>query len=159
MSTFPLWLTRNPPPLPLPEGGDRGVLETGVASAVFGVGVSRNEFLPSVQRVLSPFVSEAFRNDWQIRLWRLTKCLWILRADHLTFGLVMGDFRKKCPADWFPEENSMQINSWKKNILHWKNIAHDVQRWKKILHCYVLGKTFLTPETFGKKLFQYKLNQ
>ena len=30
---------------------------------------------------------------------------------------------------------------------------------KKILHRYMSGKKFLTPERFGKKFFQYKLNQ
>ena len=44
----------------------------------------------------------------------------ILGADHLTFEGVMGDFRNKCPAGWFREEKSMEINSWEKNILHWK---------------------------------------
>ena len=37
---------------------------------------------------------------------------WILGADHLTFEGVMGDFRRKCPADSFREEKSMPINSW-----------------------------------------------
>ena len=30
---------------------------------------------------------------------------------------------------------------------------------KKILHRYMSGKKFLTPERFGKKFFQHKLNQ
>ena len=29
---------------------------------------------------------------------------WILGAEHLTFEEVMGDFRKKDPADWFRGE-------------------------------------------------------
>ena len=43
----------------------------------------------------------------------------------------MGDFRKKkCPADWFREEKSMQINSWEKISCAERNIAHDVRCWK-----------------------------
>ena len=82
---------------------------------------------------------------------------WILGADHLTFEEVMGDFREKCHADGFREEKSMQINSWEKNIPHWKKYRSWRTMLKKILHRYMSWKKkFLTPERFGEKFFQDK---
>ena len=52
----------------------------------------------------------------------------------------------------------MQIHSWRKISCAEKNIAHDVQWWKNVLHRYMSGKKFLTSERYGKKLFQYKLS-
>ena len=40
-----------------------------------------------------------------------------------------GWLQKKCPADWFREEKSMQINSSEKNILHWTKY----RSWLKML--------------------------
>ena len=55
---------------------------------------------------------------------------------------VMGDFRKKCLADWFREEKSIQMNSWEKSILHWKKY----RSWPIML------KTNLTPLYVGEKI-------
>ena len=60
--------------------------------------------------------------------------MWLLR------GLWV--ISKKCPADWFREERSMQINSWEKNILHWKKY----RSWRTML------KKNLTPLYIGKKI-------
>ena len=96
-----------------------------------------------------------FRNDWQIRICQLTKCLVEFRGWPFDFWGGYGWFQKKCPADWFQEEKSMQINSWEKNILHWKNY----RSWRIMLKKNCTGKKILTSERFGKKFFQYKLNQ
>ena len=117
--------------------------------------VSRNEFLRSSLESLSPIVSKAFRNDWQIRICQLTKCLLDFRGRPFDFWGGYGWFQRKCPADWFREEKSMQINSWEKNILHWKNY----RSWRIMLKKNCTGKKILTSERFGKKFFQYKLNQ
>ena len=45
---------------------------------------------------------------------------WILGAEHLTFEEVMGDFRKKDPADWFRGENVCKGITGKNNTLYWK---------------------------------------
>ena len=69
---------------------------------------------------------------------------WILGAEHLTFEEVMGDFRKKDPADWFRGEKVCKDITGKNNTLYWKKNAHGA-------HCYVSGKIFLTPEIWEKK--------
>ena len=107
-----------------------------------------NRSLPlSTREFLSPIVSKAFRNDWQIRICQLTECL----VDFDFWG-GYGWFQKKCPPDWFRQEKSMQINSWKKISL----ITYKAE--KNLTPLYIVEK-FLTPERFAKKFFQYKLNQ
>ena len=64
------------------------------------------------------------------------------RGRQFDFWGVMDDLRKKCPADWFREEKSMQINSWEKNILHWKKY----RSWRTML------KKNLTPLYVGEKI-------
>ena len=82
---------------------------------------SRNDFLPSPLESFVPIVSKGFRNDWQFRICQLGKCLVDSRGRPFDFWGGYGWFQKKIyPADWFREEKSMQRNSWKNNILHWK---------------------------------------
>ena len=50
--------------------------------------VSSNEFLPSPLESFVPFVSKSFRNDWQIRICQLSKCLVDFRG--LTIWLLRG---------------------------------------------------------------------
>ena len=114
------------------------------------------ECFPSCNFVAEPARAwSTFRNDWQIRICQLTKCLVEFRGWPFDFWGGYGWFQKKCPADWFQEEKSMQINSWEKNILHWKNY----RSWRIMLKKNCTGKKILTSERFGKKFFQYKLNQ
>ena len=75
------------------------------------VWVSRNESLSSP---LESFVSKGFRNDWQIRICQLSKCLVDFRGQLFDFWGVHGWFQKKYPADWLREEKSMQRNSSEK---------------------------------------------
>ena len=78
---------------------------------------------------------------------------WILGADHLTFEGVMGDFRKKCPAGWFREEKSMQINSWEKNILHWKKYrSWRIMLKKNLTPLYVREQISYSREVWEKIL-------
>ena len=61
----------------------------------FRVGVSSNEFLPSPLESLLPIVSKASRNDWQIRICQLTKCLVDFRGRPFDFWGGYGWFQKK----------------------------------------------------------------
>ena len=51
---------------------------------------------------------------------------WILGANHLTFERVMGDFRKKMSCRLISGGKKHANKFLGKNILHWKNIAHEV---------------------------------
>ena len=76
---------------------------------------------------------------------------WILGAEHLTFEEVMGDFRKKDPADWFRGEKVCKDITGKNNTLYWKKKnAHGA-------HCYVSRKIFLTPEIWEKSSYPNKI--
>ena len=71
----------------------------------------------------------------------------------------MGDFRKNVMQSDF--ERKKHANKFLgKNYPAEKKISlMTYHAEKKILHCYMLGTKFLTPERLGKKFFQYKLNQ
>ena len=76
---------------------------------------------------------------------------WILGADYLTLEGFMGDFREKYPVDWLREENSMQRNSWEKQYPALKKILlMTYNAKKKVFHCYMWGKKFITPEVWEK---------
>ena len=55
---------------------------------------------------------------------------WILGAEHLTFEEVMGDFRKKVPADWFRGEKVCKDITGKNNTLYWKKKKRS---WRSLL--------------------------
>ena len=79
---------------------------------------------------------------------------WILGADHLTFEGVMGDFRKKnvLQAD-FGRKKSMQINSWEKNILHWKKYrSWRIMLKKNLTPLYVREQISYSREVWEKIL-------
>ena len=76
---------------------------------------------------------------------------WMLGADHLTFEGVMGAFRKKCPADWFREEKSMLIDSWEKNILHWKEKSLMTYNAKKKTYTVICWEKILPIQTKSVK--------
>ena len=75
----------------------------------------------------------------------------MLGADHLTFEGVMGAFRKKCPADWFREEKSMLIDSWEKNILHWKEKSLMTYNAKKKTYTVICWEKILLIQTKSVK--------
>ena len=81
--------------------------------------LSPREFCPLLVQKPLEMIDKSESVNWP-NVW------WILGADHLTFEGVMGDFRKKCPAGWFREEKSMQINSGEKTPCTERNIAHNV---------------------------------
>ena len=64
----------------------------------------------------------------------------------------MGDFRKNVVQTDFERKKSMQVNSWEKNILQWKNIAHDVQCWKKNLTPLYVGEKISNSREVWEKI-------
>ena len=70
----------------------------------------------------------------------------------MTFEEVIGDFRK-CRADWSQGEKSMQINSWEKNILHWKkNRSWRIMLKKDLTPLYV-GEQISNSREVWEKIF------
>ena len=63
-----------------------------------------------------------------------------------------GWFQKKCPADWFREEKSMQINSWEKNILHWKKYRSWRTMLKKNLSLLYVGEKISNAREVWEKI-------
>ena len=111
-------------------------------------------------RVLSPIVSKGFRNDWQIRICQLSKCLVDFRGRPFDSWGVYGWFQKKkiLQTDFDGKKACKEI-AGKKNILHWKKKQSSwrIKSWKKIFHRYMSGKKFLTPEAGGKIVTQTNL--
>ena len=106
------------------------------------VGVSRNESLSSP---LESFVSKGFRNDWQIRICQLSKCLVEFRSRPFNFWGGYREFQKKifCSTE-FERKKACKEVSGKNNILHWKKYrSWRIMLKKKILHRYMSGKKFL----------------
>ena len=89
-----------------------------------------------------------------IRICQLTKCLVDFRGRPFDFWGGYGWFQKKCPADWFREEKSMQINSWEKNILPWKKIYRSwrIMLKKNLTPLYVREKISNVREVWEKIL-------
>ena len=106
------------------------------------VGVSRNESLSSP---LESFVSKGFRNDWQIRICQLSKCLVEFRSRPFNFWGGYREFQKKifCSTE-FERKKACKEVTGKNNILHWKKYrSWRIMLKKKILHRYMSGKKFL----------------
>ena len=77
---------------------------------------------------------------------------WILGADHLTFEGVMGDFRKKYPADWFRGEKGCKDITGKNNILHWKKYrSWLIYCWKKKFTLLYFREKISYSRDLGKK--------
>ena len=70
--------------------------------------------------------------------------MWLLR------GLWV--ISKKCRADWFREEKSMQINSWEKNILHWKKYRSLRTMLKKSLTPLYVGERISNSRDVWEKI-------
>ena len=81
----------------------------------------------------------------------------ILGADHLTFEGVMGDFRQKYPADWFRGGKACKYITGENNILHWKNIAHDVCKAEKNLTLLYVREKNSNSRELGKKFLPMSL--
>ena len=75
---------------------------------------------------------------------------WILGADYLSFEGFIGDFRKKYPADWFRKRKSMQRNSGRENILHWKRCYSWRIMLKKISYTVIWEKKNSKSRGLGK---------
>ena len=118
--------------------------------------MSSNKFLPSPLESFVPFVSKSFRNDWQIRICQLSKCLVDFRGRPFDFwGGYRWFQKKKYPTDWFQGGKACKDIAGKIISCTEKNIAHDVYNAeKKIVHRYMSGKKFLTPEVWKKNRSQ-----
>ena len=84
------------------------------------------------------------------------KVWWVLAADHMSFDEVLGDFRKKYPADWFQGGKDCKDLTGKSDILHWKNIAHDVYNAEKNLTPLYVKEKISNSRGLKNNLTQFK---
>ena len=77
----------------------------------------------------------------------------------MTFEGVMDDFRKNIAQTDFERKKHANKFLREKYPALKKISLTTYNAEKKILQRYMSGKKFLTPERFGKKFFQHKLNQ
>ena len=101
----------------------------------FRVGVSSNEFLPSPLESFLPIVSKASRNDWQIRICQLTKCLVDFRGRPFDFWGGYG---------WFQKKMSCRLISGGKKHAN-KFLGKNILLWKKYRSWRIMLKKNLTP--------------
>ena len=106
-------------------------------------------------RVLSPIVSKGFRNDWQIRICQLSKCLVDFRGRPFDSWGVYGWFQKKNPADWFRWEKSLQGNSWEKEYptLKKKTKLVTYQKLKKNISPLYVGEKISNSRGWRKNCY------
>ena len=80
----------------------------------FRVGVSRNESLPSPLESFVFYCFKSFRNDWQIRICLLIKCLVDFRGRPFDFWGGYGWFQRKISCRLISSEKSLQGNTSEK---------------------------------------------
>ena len=113
---------------------------------------------PLPYRVLSPIVSKGFRNDWQIRICQLSKCLVDFRGQPFDFWGGYGWFQKKISCRLISRGKKLARKYVGKIISHTekKNCSWRIMLKKHLTSLYV-GEKISNSRGLGKKYLP-KLN-
>ena len=115
------------------------------------VWVSRNESLSSP---LESFVSKGFRNDWQIRICQLSKCLVDFRGQPFDFWGGYGWFQKKISCRLISRGKKLARKYLGKIISHTekKNCSWRIMLKKHLTSLYV-GEKISNSRGLGKNTY------